>query len=370
MKHKEFHPFTNISALRLSLTISILLNAILSLGYVYNKNFGPISGFRLFTAFLSDFVMFYLLYMFNFKTLLQSWKKPIKGWIIIIGSLIIAIILSLIFTNFAIQFLPPIPVPDNFLLITNLIKGLIIYVMVLLSTSLFYSIDQRQMTLLENERLIADNIRIRYEVLKNQVDPHFLFNSLNTLDGLIGMDTDKAHEYVQHLSQVFRYAISNKEIMYLSEELNFTESYAHLMKIRYGENFQIQYNIDEKYKTWYIMPISLQLLVENAVKHNVISSKYPLVLTIETTPNSTIRVMNAIQLKKEAEQGEGIGLANLRERYELLFQKEVSITITDVFCVEIPLIKEIEDTKINNNRDESINNRRRACCRPEFTAFD
>jgi len=132
MKHKEFHPFTNISALRLSLTISILLNAILSLGYVYNKNFGPISGFRLFTAFLSDFVMFYLLYMFNFKTLLQSWKKPIKGWIIIIGSLIIAIILSLIFTNFAIQFLPPIPVPDNFLLITNLIKGLIIYVMVLL----------------------------------------------------------------------------------------------------------------------------------------------------------------------------------------------------------------------------------------------
>jgi len=370
MRHKEFHPFTSISALRLSLTISILLNAILSLGYMYNKSFGHISGFRLFTAFLSDFIMFYLLYMFNFKTLLQNWKKPIKGWIIIIGSLIIAIILSLISTKFAIQFLPTISVPDNFLFITNLIKGLIIYIMVLLSTSLFYSIDQRQMTLLENERLIADNIRIRYEVLKNQVDPHFLFNSLNTLDGLIGMDTDKAHEYVQHLSQVFRYAISNKEIMYLSEELNFTESYAHLMKIRYGENFQIQYNIDEKYKTWYIMPISLQLLVENAVKHNVISTKYPLVLTIETTPNNTIRVMNAIQLKKEAEQCEGIGLANLRERYELLFQKEVSITITDVFCVEIPLIKEIEDTKINNNRDESINNRRRACCRPEFTAFD
>ena len=370
MRHKEFHPFTNISALRLSLTISILLNAILSLGYIYNKSLGQISGIRLLYAFFSDFVMFYLLYLFNFKTLLQSWKKPIKVWIIVVGSMIIAIVLSFIYSKFANQFLPSIPIPDNLLVITTLIKGLIIYIMVLLSTSLFYSVDQRQQTLLENERLIADNIRIRYEVLKNQVDPHFLFNSLNTLDGLIGMDTDKAHEYVQHLSQVFRYAISNKEIMYLSEELNFTESYAHLMKIRYGENFKIQYNIDEKYKTWYIMPISLQLLVENAVKHNVISSKYPLVLSIETTPNNSIRVMNAIQLKKEAEQGEGIGLANLRERYELLFQKEVSITITDVFCVEIPLIKEIEDTKINNNRDESINNRRRACCRPEFTAFD
>jgi len=370
MRHKEFHPFTNISALRLSLTISILLNAILSLGYIYNKSLGQISGIRLLYAFFSDFVMFYLLYLFNFKTLLQSWKKPIKVWIIVVGSMIIAIVLSFIYSKFANQFLPSIPIPDNLLVITTLIKGLIIYIMVLLSTSLFYSVDQRQQTLLENERLIADNIRIRYEVLKNQVDPHFLFNSLNTLDGLIGMDTDKAHEYVQHLSQVFRYAISNKEIMYLSEELNFTESYAHLMKIRYGENFKIQYNIDEKYKTWYIMPISLQLLVENAVKHNVISSKYPLVLSIETTPNNSIRVMNAIQLKKETEQGEGIGLANLRERYELLFQKEVSITITDVFCVEIPLIKEIEDTKINNNRDESINNRRRACCRPEFTAFD
>ena len=370
MKHKEFHPFTNISALRLSLTISILLNAILSLGYIYNKSLGQISGLRFVFAFFSDFIMFYLLYMFNFKTILQNWKKPIKGWVVILGSLIIAIGLSYFYSKCAIQFLPSIPIPDNLVVITNLIKGLIIYVMVLLSTSLFYSVDQRQQTLLENERLIADNIRIRYEVLKNQVDPHFLFNSLNTLDGLIGMDTDRAHEYVQHLSQVFRYAISNKEIMYLNEELNFTESYAHLMKIRYGENFKIQYNIDEKYKTWYIMPISLQLLVENAVKHNVISTKYPLVLTIETTPNDTIRVMNAIQAKKEAEQGEGIGLANLRERYELLFQKEVSITITDVFCVEIPLIKELEDTKINNNRDESINNRRRACCGPEFTTFD
>jgi len=370
MKHKDFHPFTSISALKLSLTISILLNAILFLGYFYNKSLVQMSGLRIVFAFLSDFVMFYLLYMFNFKTILQNWKKPTKGIIVILGSLIIAVVLSFLDSKFAIHFLPSISFPDNLQVITNLIKALIIYVMVLLSTSLFYSIDQRQQTLLENERLIADNIRIRYEVLKNQVDPHFLFNSLNTLDGLIGMDTDKAHEYVQHLSQVFRYAISNKEIMYLSEELNFTESYSHLMKIRYGENFQILYNIDEKYKTWYIMPISLQLLVENAVKHNVISTKYPLVLTIETTPNDTIKVMNTIQLKKEEEQGEGIGLANLRERYELLFQKEVSISITDVFSVEIPLIKELEDTKINNNRDESINNRRRACCRPEFAAFD
>ncbi|HEY6913964.1 MAG TPA: histidine kinase [Paludibacter sp.] len=275
-----------------------------------------------------------------------------KFKIIILGSLIIAGVLNTIFTQGSIHLFHSSLVPVNFLIIGNIMKDLIVLLIVLLSTSLLHSISQRQQILLENERLIADNIRIRYEVLKNQVDPHFLFNSLNTLDGLIGMDNDRAHEYVQNLSQVFRYAIGNKEIVHLDEELDFTESYAHLMKIRYGENIQIQYNIAEKYKIWYIMPISLQLLVENAIKHNVISTKHPLVITIETTPNDTIRVLNTIQLKKEAEQGEGIGLANLTERYKLLFQKEVSITITDIFCVEMPLIKELEDTKFKNNQHE------------------
>ena len=145
-------------------------------------------------------------------------------------------------------------------------KDLIIVIIVLLSTYLLNSIFEHQITLIENEKLIAENIRIRYEVLKNQVDPHFLFNSLNTLDGLIAIDTERAHEYVQNLSSVFRYTIGNKEIMHLEEELHFTESYAGLMKIRYGENLQIQYAIDHKYKTFYIMPISLQLLVEKCNK--------------------------------------------------------------------------------------------------------
>jgi two-component system, LytTR family, sensor kinase len=114
-----------------------------------------------------------------------------------------------------------------------------------------------------------------------------------------------------------------------------------LMKIRYGENLQVQYAIDEKYKTFYIMPISLQLLVENAIKHNVISNKQPLVIHIESTVDDTIKVWNVIQPKNSAESGEGIGLANLAERYDLLFQKEILITSTDVFCVEIPLIKQL-----------------------------
>lgn len=359
MKHRAFHPLSNITAIRLSISISIILNAIMLLGYIHSRKWEPTIEIRLVYTFFTDIILLYSLYMFNFGTIQRNWNRHLKFWIVIVGSSVIAVVLSLIFSEGAILLLPMSQIPVNFQIIANIIKDLIIVIIVVLSTSLLHSINQRQLTLFENERLIADNIRIRYEVLKNQVDPHFLFNSLNTLDGLIGIDDEKAHEYVQNLSQVFRYAISNKEIMHLDEELHFTESYAHLMKIRYGNNFQIQYNIAEKYKNYYIMPVSLQLLVENAIKHNVISNKHPLVITIETTPDDTIKVMNPIQLKKEVESGEGIGLANLMERYELLFQKDILITKTDVFCVEIPLIKQLEPAKTQNkSTNESCNCRR------------
>jgi len=370
MRKKAFHPFSNILAFRLSLVTSIFLDSLLLLGYIYSNKMEHSFELRIIYAFLTDVILFYSLYSFSFKIIQLNTKKNVKYRfkIIIIGSLLIVGILNFIFTLGSIHFFHNSPIPINFQVIGNIIKDLIVLLIVVLSTSLIHSISQRQQILLENERLTADNIRIRYEVLKNQVDPHFLFNSLNTLDGLIGIDDIRAHDYVQNLSQVFRYAIGNKEIMHLDEELDFTESYAHLMKIRYGENIHIQYNIFDKYRSWYIMPFSLQLLVENAIKHNVISTKYPLVIFIETTPRDTITVSNVIHAKKEAESGEGIGLANLTERYELLFQKEVSITITDTFCVEIPLIKHLNTSKISNH--ESSNNRRRVRSSTEFTAFD
>lgn len=197
----------------------------------------------------------------------------------------------------------------------------------------------RQKTLVENEKLISENIRNRYEALKNQVDPHFLFNSLNTLNGLIGYDDGRAHKYVEKLSSVFRYTIQNKEIISLRDELDFTDSYGYLMKIRYGENFTIECDIEEIYFSYYIMPISIQLQVENAIKHNVISNKYPLCIKISTTDSATLTIENKIQPKALPVSGTGIGLANLAERYKLLFHKEVIITNTNnVFRVEIPLI--------------------------------
>lgn len=348
LKNRKFRPFTNANAIKSSLTLSIILNAIMLLGYIYNnKNLEFPIELRLLYEFITDVILFYLLYLFNFKLIQQHWNRILKFWGAIIISIAIAVTMSLIFTESAIRLFPDTPIPVNFQITANIIKDLIVVLIVLLTTILYSSVYQRQEALLENEKLIVENIRIRYEVLKNQVDPHFLFNSLNTLDGLIGVDDEKAHDFVENISSVFRYAINNKEIMHLDEELDFTESYANLMKIRYGDNFQINYNIGDKYRKYYIMPISLQLLVENAIKHNVISNRHSLIITIETTANNSIRVSNPIQLKTDDEPGTGIGLENLTERYKLLFQKDVLITRTDVFSVEIPLIEQLEPVKPN-----------------------
>jgi LytS/YehU family sensor histidine kinase len=115
------------------------------------------------------------------------------------------------------------------------------------------------------------------------------------------------------------------------------------MKIRYGDNLIIRYAVDEKYGGFHIMPVTLQLLIENAIKHNVINDEEPLTIHVETTTENTIKVSNAIQPKMNAETGEGIGLANLVERYNLLFKKEVFIAKNETFAVEIPLIEQIND---------------------------
>jgi LytS/YehU family sensor histidine kinase len=153
------------------------------------------------------------------------------------------------------------------------------------------------------------------------------------------MDAGKAQEYVQQLSYVFRYTLQNKEVITLEEELKFTLAYCHLMKIRYGESLQFVQHIDEKYYHYSIVPLSLQTLVENAIKHNVVSNKQPILITFSTSERETIRVINPVQPKKDAESGESIGLSNLSERYRLLWNKEISIKNTGgVFEVEIPLI--------------------------------
>jgi LytS/YehU family sensor histidine kinase len=221
----------------------------------------------------------------------------------------------------------------------ELFRNYMVALIVIISSQLIYITQKQQKTSLENESLRAEYMRSRYEALKNQVDPHFLFNSLNTLNSLIKVDANKAQEYVQQLSYVFRYTLQNAEVISLNEELKFTKAYCHLMKIRYGNSLDFEYNIDEKLYDYLIVPLSLQTLVENAIKHNVVSNKQPLKVKIEGAGES-IKVSNPVQLKKEVESSERIGLANLAERYKLMWKKEIITVRTDnAFEVTVPLMK-------------------------------
>ena len=344
-KNIILNPFTHKHAIQLTIYISIILDAILMVGYSYNQKIIADNLGIVFSVFLSNALLLYLLFRLNFRIMEIQPKQRLWVWVSFVGSFAFAYVYNILFCRLSSFLYPQIASGSTQFSRTVLMTDLIAALIVILTTYLLLSVYENQQNMLKNEKLVAENIRTRYEVLKSQVDPHFLFNSLNTLDGLISMDTEKAHEYVQNLSSVFRYTIGNKEIIQLGEELDFTEAYVGLMKIRYGDSLHVNIQVDNECKNSYIMPISIQLLVENAIKHNVLSNKQPLVIHIETTRNDSIKIWNMIQPKNTPETGEGIGLSNLAERYNLLFQKEIVISSNDVFCVELPLIKELNADK-------------------------
>ncbi len=345
-------------AFLLSLGISLLMNFIFLIMFFYGRDAvmpsereHPRPGLQMDMMcmhILFNFLIAFLLYLFIFRILKSRMISTTVGnslkwwqqwWFLIFSTLVLTILLSYFFSLLQLHFADFGPHPERFIRGSFFRDGFISMV-VIFSSLLIYLSGKQQQTALENKTLISENMRTRYEALKNQVDPHFLFNSLNTLNSLIKIDTDKAQEYVQQLSYVFRYTLQNKEIITLEEELKFTQSYCSLMQIRYGESLRFVIRIDEKYYDYSIIPLSLQTLVENAIKHNVISNKQPLTITISTSKNDFIRISNPIRLKKEAESGEGIGLFNLSERYRLMWQKDIIVdTSGDIFQVSIPLIK-------------------------------
>jgi LytS/YehU family sensor histidine kinase len=217
-------------------------------------------------------------------------------------------------------------------------------IVVISSYFIYLSKHKRQMEM-KYERLKAESIQTKYEVLKNQVDPHFLFNSLNTLNSLIDVSSEKSKDYIRKLSQVFRHALQNKEIITLKEELDFTQSYCSLMQIRFEEALIFIFEIKSEALNRSIVPLSLQVLIENAVKHNIINRKQPLTVTISISEDgNNIIISNPIQRTKIAEEGEGIGLANLSERYRLKWHKNIIIReLNNEFSVTIPLINNESD---------------------------
>jgi len=204
---------------------------------------------------------------------------------------------------------------------------------------LFRSMHLEEVAAIENESLRAENMASRYEALKTQMDPHFLFNSLNTLKSLIDVDVDKADGFVQQLSDVLRYTLKNEEVVTLAAEMDCVRSYCKMMKMRYGDNLVFDHHIDhDKYDGYYVLPLSIQGLIENAIKHNVISSKQPLTIHLISDDKNHLIISNKIQPKIGKEEGTGIGLANLAERYRIKWNENVEIFDDGTnFTVTLPL---------------------------------
>ena len=190
----------------------------------------------------------------------------------------------------------------------------------------------------QQEKLKREQLALQYETLKSQVNPHFLFNNLNSLTSLISTNPDKAIDFVKKLSEVYRYVLDQKdhELVALDIELKFLESYIFLQKIRFETNLNVQ--IDVESKNYKVIPLSLQMMVENAIKHNEISDRNPLLVHVFSTDDQYLTVENKLQ-KKAGSEGNGSGIQNISDRYEYFTDRKVKISFTsDRFRISIPLL--------------------------------
>jgi len=222
----------------------------------------------------------------------------------------------LVFTAF-VYFLQSEQSPVNTALFDNIMIAIIMNVIVVALVEIAFFLGKWKNSLIESEQLRRTNAEVRYAALTSQINPHFLFNCLNALSSLIQNDPEKAIVFTREFSRIYRYVLDSKDrlIVSLREELNFLNSYLYLQKIRFDKGFVHSIEIDADCLQLFLPPLSLQLLVENAIKHNEISEENPLILSIRGKNELLIITNNYNPVKKSSNPESGLGLKNLADRY-------------------------------------------------------
>ena len=206
------------------------------------------------------------------------------------------------------------------------------------NTVLFFK-NWKQATI-QQEELKRAHLALQYQSLKDQVRPHFLFNSLSSLATLIHTDTEKASHFVQKLSDVYRYVLEQREneLVPLKDELKFLEDYIYLLKIRFGDSLKVNYALDLD-ESRLVIPLSLQLLLENAIKHNEVSKDYPLQVDILSTEQGHVIIRNKLRKKKQHEESLGMGLENLKNQVAFFSEDPLLVQEEEEnFIVRIPTL--------------------------------
>jgi sensor histidine kinase YesM len=228
-----------------------------------------------------------------------------------------------------------------FMIKSNILFALIVAIginSVLVGMGLF---ERWKLQIQETENAKRVSLEAQNAALQQQIDPHFLFNSLNTLTALIEEEPLLATKFVKELSNVYRYVLQSKdhELVLLQSEIDFIKAYTYLHELRFGENLHVIFHLENAPDNVGLPPLSLQMCIENAVKHNVISKRQPLTIRI-TAHADTILIENSLQPKRNLPTSTKVGLDNIRRRYALLTDREVHISNSaQSFEVRLPLLE-------------------------------
>lgn len=277
------------------------------------------------------------------RRLYPAFKDTFKRIAILFVSLIFAIILIDFVSGFLVaKFLTFIGYPSTHMTSPKiLVPVVLITIMVMAIYEAIYYNVRLQSAIREEEQAKQAIIQAQLDTLRNQAKPHFLFNSFNTLRDIIDVESkENAKEFVDKLSDVYRFILEsgNENLTPLQKELKFVKSYVHIQKERFGDNLRVNWEIPEDRLLWHIVPMSLQLLIENAIKHNVASKAKPLIIDV-IIENDQLVVSNKIQAKSTLIASTKIGLKNIEKRYALISNDSVEISNDGVdFRVSLPLL--------------------------------
>ncbi len=234
--------------------------------------------------------------------------------------------------------------PRNYILFTDELTIALFYAFIIIILNVFnfgfVLLNQWRNSLAQAEKYKKESAEFEFEMLQAQINPHFLFNSLNTLSSLVYEDADRSAEFIRRLSDVYRHVLDtrHKELISIEEELSFIKSYVFLLELRFDKKLAIKINLAENYLNRMIAPLTLQMLIENAVKHNIVSDKKPLSINIYNNANY-IFVENPLQTKSAREKGSGMGLINISSRYKAICGEEIIVkNENEKFIVKVPII--------------------------------
>ena len=211
-----------------------------------------------------------------------------------------------------------------------------------LINAIFFFFKEYKKQWMEAEELRRNSDQAQLQLIKNQFNPHFLFNNLNVLSSLVIKDNPEANKFIEEFAKVYRYILTNqdKELVELQSELDFIKPYIFLLQKRFDNGLQVELNIPENYKKSYLIPVALQMLIENAIKHNIVSRAKPLHIEVHVNGNNTLVVTNNLQRKQSTEPSTQIGLQNIQKRYQLICGRAVEVVCTDKeFTVSLPLLQ-------------------------------